>query len=83
MPRVMAVATTRRRKFDAALPPTPLKSAITLSDPGPGFDVASWDAENVASSTASHGRGISLMRSLMTEVSFARGGSEIRLRKQF
>ncbi len=71
------------KKIGCSLAADTSQIAITLSDPGPGFDVASWDAEDVASSTASHGRGISLMRSLMTEVSFARGGSEIRLRKQF
>jgi anti-sigma regulatory factor (Ser/Thr protein kinase) len=56
---------------------------VTLRDPGPGFDIASGGTENFATSTASHGRGILLMRNLMTDVSFARGGSEIRLLKQF
>jgi len=54
---------------------------ITVRDPGPGFDLALADPENYAASTSSHGRGICLIRGLMTEVSFARGGSELRMRK--
>ncbi len=54
---------------------------ITLRDPGPGFDLALADPENYAGTTLSHGRGICLIRSLMTEVVFARGGSEIQMRK--
>src|SRR5664279_5452401 len=54
---------------------------ITVHDPGPGFDLALADPENYAASTSSHGRGICLIRGLMTEVSFARGGSELRMRK--
>jgi anti-sigma regulatory factor (Ser/Thr protein kinase) len=55
---------------------------ITVRDPGPGFDLALADPENYAASTSSHGRGICLIRSLMTEVSFSRGGSELRMRKR-
>jgi serine/threonine-protein kinase RsbW len=56
--------------------------AISVRDPGPGFDLALADPENYAASTSSHGRGICLIRGLMTEVSFARGGSELRMRKR-
>ena len=55
---------------------------IGIRDPGPGFDVALADPENYLATTASHGRGICLMRSLMSEVTFAHGGSELRLRKR-
>jgi len=55
---------------------------ITVRDPGLGFDAALAEPENYQTTTASHGRGICLMRSLMTEVKFAHGGSEIRLRKR-
>ena len=55
--------------------------AITVRDPGPGFDLALADPEKYAASTMSHGRGICLIRGLMTEVSFARGGSELQMRK--
>ena len=55
---------------------------ITVCDPGPGFDPALADSDNYAASTLTHGRGICLIRSLMTEVSFARGGSELQMRKR-
>lgn len=54
---------------------------ISVRDPGLGFDVVSAEPENYQVTTASHGRGICLMRSLVSELSFAHGGSEIRLRK--
>jgi anti-sigma regulatory factor (Ser/Thr protein kinase) len=54
---------------------------ISVCDPGPGFDLASADPDNYNGTTLNHGRGICLMRSLMTEVTFARGGAEVQLRK--
>ena len=54
---------------------------IRVRDPGPGFDLALADPENYQVTTFSHGRGICLMRSLMSEVTFAHRGSEIVLRK--
>ena len=55
---------------------------ISVRDPGPGFDLALADPENYQATTLTHGRGIVLMRSLMSEVTFARHGSEIVLRKR-
>jgi serine/threonine-protein kinase RsbW len=55
---------------------------ISVRDPGPGFDLALADPENYQLTTLTHGRGIVLMRSLMSEVTFARHGSEIVLRKR-
>ena len=55
--------------------------AISVRDPGPGFDLAIADPENYQVTTLTHGRGIVLMRSLMSEVTFAHRGSEIVLRK--
>lgn len=55
---------------------------ITVRDPGPGFDLTLADPEKFAVTTLSHGRGICLMRSLMTEVTFAHRGAEIRMRKR-
>jgi serine/threonine-protein kinase RsbW len=54
---------------------------ITVRDPGPGFDLTLADPDSYAASTLTHGRGICLMRSLMTDVFFAYGGAEIKLRK--
>jgi anti-sigma regulatory factor (Ser/Thr protein kinase) len=56
---------------------------IIVRDPGPGFDLATltnsvegerlfWD----------HGRGIYMINQLMDEVSFHKGGTEIRMRKR-
>jgi serine/threonine-protein kinase RsbW len=56
--------------------------SITVRDEGQGFD-----ASAVADPTAqeklklNHGRGIYLMRALMDEVSFARNGTVVRMRK--
>ena len=55
---------------------------ITVRDPGPGFDFALADSDKFAATTLSHGRGICLMRSLMTDVTFARRGAEISMRKR-
>ena len=52
---------------------------IVIRDPGRGFDVAAIDA--AGTNLSEHGRGISLMRGLMDEVTYLRGGSEVRLRK--
>jgi serine/threonine-protein kinase RsbW len=56
--------------------------AITVRDPGPGFDLASLpdptSTENVAEE---HGRGIFLLRSLMDEVCFEEGGRLLQMRK--
>jgi serine/threonine-protein kinase RsbW len=53
---------------------------IVIRDPGPGFDPASVPnpiaPENVYST---HGRGIYLIRQLMDEAWFERGGSEIHM----
>jgi anti-sigma regulatory factor (Ser/Thr protein kinase) len=55
---------------------------IVVRDPGVGFDVeaATRSPEEGVNLTA-HGRGICLMRSLMDEVSYRRGGSEVVLKK--
>jgi anti-sigma regulatory factor (Ser/Thr protein kinase) len=55
---------------------------ITVRDPGPGFDLALADPENFAAATLFHGRGICLMRSLMSEVTFAHRGAKIRMFKR-
>ena len=54
---------------------------ITVRDSGSGFDLRLADPEKFQGTTLTHGRGICLMRSLMTEVSFAHHGAEIQMRK--
>jgi len=55
---------------------------IIVRDPGPGFDVdAATQATEAGANFTTHGRGICLMRSLMDEVTYRNGGSELQLRK--
>lgn len=55
---------------------------IAISDPGPGFDPGSLaDPKMQENLHADHGRGIYLIRQLMDEVKFERGGQEIRMWK--
>lgn len=55
---------------------------IVVRDPGPGFDPAAVpDPRAEANLFKPSGRGIYLINQLMDEVAFARGGSEIRMRK--
>lgn len=56
---------------------------IVVRDPGPGFEpksiVSPVIGENVFES---HGRGIFLINQLMDHVEYARGGTELRMRKR-
>ena len=54
---------------------------IVVRDPGPGFDPSSIPSPIVGQNVFSHhGRGIYLINQLMDEVTFAHGGTEIRMR---
>jgi len=56
---------------------------IVVRDPGPGFDPASIPSPVVGQNLYSeHGRGIYLINQLMDEVSYERGGTELRMRKR-
>jgi len=60
----------------------PSAFTITIRDPGPGFDPdAATKPTEAGTNITEHGRGICLMRSLMNEVTYGHGGSEVRLRK--
>jgi len=59
----------------------PSAFTIVIQDAGPGFDVVAATTADPSVNTTEHGRGICLMRSLMDDVSYRRGGSEVRLRK--
>jgi anti-sigma regulatory factor (Ser/Thr protein kinase) len=55
---------------------------ITIRDSGPGFDVeAAMQSSAAGDNLTEHGRGICLMLSVMDEVWYGSGGSEVRLRK--
>ena len=61
----------------------PTGVSIVVRDPGPGFDVQKIaDPDRFHTTTLEHGRGIALMRGMVDEVRFARGGSEVRLLKR-
>jgi serine/threonine-protein kinase RsbW len=56
--------------------------SIVVKDQGQGFDAnAVPDPTAPENIGAEHGRGIWLMKSVMDEVSFERGGTEVRMRK--
>ena len=56
---------------------------ITVRDKGPGFKSdAVPDPTSPENRLSTHGRGIYLMRMLMDEVSFVKGGSVVRMRKK-
>ncbi len=56
---------------------------IVVRDPGPGFDPAAIASPTVGQNIyRHHGRGIYLINQLMDEVSFEKGGTEIRMRKR-
>ena len=59
----------------------PSAFTIVIQDAGPGFDVAAATTADPSGNTTEHGRGLCLMRSLMDDASYRRGGSEVRLRK--
>lgn len=61
---------------------TPEAITIVIRDPGQGFDTAvATDSTDDGTNLTQHGRGLYLMRSLMDEVSYRHGGSELQLKK--
>jgi serine/threonine-protein kinase RsbW len=57
-------------------------ATIVVRDPGPGFDVGGVrDPASSEGLEAPSGRGIAMMRAYMDDVTFARGGSEVRMHK--
>ena len=60
------------------------EASIIMRDPGPGFDVGGVrDPASAEGKIAQSGRGLALMRAYMDDVTFARGGSEVRLQKSW
>jgi serine/threonine-protein kinase RsbW len=57
--------------------------SLIVSDQGKGFDPdAVPNPLSVENLEAEHGRGIHFIKSVMDEVSFARGGTEVRMQKR-
>ena len=58
--------------------------SIIIQDPGPGFDVSQVpDPSSDETRTSSNGRGIHMMKAYMDDVTFARGGRKVRMRKNW
>ena len=56
---------------------------VVVRDPGSGFDPGAIPSPTVGQNIfRHHGRGIYLINQLMDDVSFERGGAEIRMRKR-
>jgi serine/threonine-protein kinase RsbW len=55
--------------------------SIIVTDRGKGFDFGKVLANGTADPAAAHGHGILLIKAYMDDVHFARGGSEIHMRK--
>jgi serine/threonine-protein kinase RsbW len=59
-------------------------ATVVVQDPGPGFDLARVrDPASVDGLVAQSGRGLAMMRAYMDDVTFARGGSEVRMHKHW
>jgi len=68
--------------IDCEVEADPSLVVITVRDPGPGFNLDVVDPEKYEVTKLTHGRGVCLMRTLMSDVSYTRNGSEVVLRKQ-
>ncbi len=55
---------------------------VEVRDPGAGFDLKLADPEKYRATKLTHGRGICLIRSLVSEVRFGQQGAEIVMRKR-
>lgn len=55
---------------------------IAVRDPGSGFDLSSIESAEGETNLTDHGRGITLMRSLMDKVKYSHHGSEVHLMKR-
>jgi serine/threonine-protein kinase RsbW len=55
---------------------------IVVRDPGSGFDPSSIESDEGETNFTDHGRGITLMRSLVDEVHYSHGGTEVQMKKK-
>jgi len=70
------------KKIFCAVTADPVQIVISIRDSGRGFNLERADPKKFETTRLSHGRGIPLIRGLMTEVSFARHGAEIIMSKR-
>ncbi len=71
----------RSKKIECTAEVDPCEINIVIRDPGPGFNASVGDSAEDGTNLTQHGRGILLMRSLMDEISYREGGSELHLKK--
>ena len=70
------------KRIQCTVMATPQEITIAVRDPGTGFNTELADPGNYRPTRLRHGRGICLIRSLVSELSFAHNGTEIVMRKQ-
>lgn len=71
----------RSKKIECTAEIDPCEINIVIRDPGPGFNTSVGDSAEDGTNLTQHGRGILLMRSLMDEITYRQGGSELHLKK--
>ncbi len=69
------------KKIECTVEVDPGEIKIVICDPGPGFNTSVGDSAEDGTNLTQHGRGILLMRSLVDEVTYRQGGSELHLKK--
>ncbi len=68
------------RRIEIEVDLTPERVRIAVTDPGPGFDVATLpDPDDPEAIMSAHGRGILMARALVTEVRYEEGGRRVTL----
>lgn len=71
----------RSKKIECTAEVDAFEINIVIRDPGPGFNTSIGDSADDGTNLTQHGRGIMLMRSLMDEITYRLGGSELHLKK--
>lgn len=71
------------KQVECAVELQPDRAVFTIRDPGPGFDYERVaDPDRFEATTLHHGRGIALICSVVDDVTFLNGGSEILFTKR-
>jgi anti-sigma regulatory factor (Ser/Thr protein kinase) len=71
----------RNKKIECTVAVDTSEIKIVIRDPGAGFNTTSGDSAEDGTNLTQHGRGIMLMRSLMDEITYRQGGSELHMKK--
>ncbi len=71
----------RNKKIECTVNVDASEINIVIRDPGPGFNTSIGDSAEDGTNLTQHGRGIMLMRSLMDEITYRQGGSELHMKK--